>query len=140
MKMVRRAVPVVAMALVLALGGCASFGKGVSDKDRISKTLADWKTALEANSIDNIMLAYSEDFKGEQGGKAEVRKFIQNYIEKGTLKSAKVDTTKVNIDIKRDTATVTPVYVSASEGSVTGSFIFKKEKDKVWRIVNNSFD
>jgi ketosteroid isomerase-like protein len=135
MKVARYAIPVVVAALVMALGACASTAKAPKDKDLIAKTVGDWKTAVEASNLDAMLTAYSEDFKGERGGKPELKTFLKDVIDKGYLKGAKVDLTKAALDIKKDTATYTPIYLSGSEGSVTIQLTLKKEKDKAWRII-----
>jgi len=138
MKLVRFAVPAILAMTMIALGGCASMGKGPKDKDLITKTVADWKTALEASNLDAIMTAYSEEFKGERGGKTELKTFMKGVIDAGYLKDAKVDLSRANIEIKKDTATYTPIFLTGSRGSVTIQLSLQKEKDKVWRIVGSA--
>lgn len=137
MKVARYAVPAVVVAVIIALGGCASMGKGPKDKDLIAKTVGEWKTAIETSNLDAIMAAYSEDFKGERGGKPELKAFLKGVIDAGYLKNAKMDLSKANLDIKKDTATYTPVFLSGDQGGVTIQLTLKKDKDKVWRIVGS---
>jgi len=126
---------VVAMLAVLACG-CAGQGKGPTDQELIAGTLADWKAAFEAQDIDQIMAAYSEDFEGERSAdKAGVRGFFTRAIDAGYMDSAEIILDDAETLIDGETATVSPVDLSGDFGSVSLELILQKEADGAWRII-----
>lgn len=128
---------IVVCCLVVAMAGCATGKKAVSDQDLVKQTLGNWKDAIETKNLDKMMANYSEKFTGENGGKAELRTFLDSVVQQGYLDGAKADLTTAKIDIKEGAATVGPIALSSEKGSVTATLYLKKEPDGVWRIVSS---
>jgi ketosteroid isomerase-like protein len=127
----------VVMLVVLACG-CAGSGKGPTDEELITGMLTGWKAALETKDLEKMMAPYSEDFAGEGGaGKPELRQFIQRAIDEGYLDDAKVDLEKAQTTREGETATVGPVALSGSYGTLELDLKLKKEADGAWRIVGS---
>jgi len=125
-----------AMAVAL-VQGCVTLGKGLTDEELIRRGMEELKTALEAQDLDKIMAAHSEDFEGEYGGKAEWREFLAGAVEQGLLDDAEVNLEDAEIEIDGDTATISPVTVITMFGDVTYEYVARKEEDGVWRIIES---
>ncbi|MCL4693558.1 MAG: hypothetical protein KJ060_13740 [Candidatus Hydrogenedentes bacterium] len=127
------------MALVVLVGaGCAMGAKGPSDRDLIMNTMNEWQSGLVAKDADKVITVYSEDFRdGEGRGKAEMHAFIKEAVSMGYLDSLMVDMESAQVTINSEDATVGPVTLSSSAGSMYLKLALKKE-DGVWRIVGTS--
>ena len=132
----RISVTVMAVMMVVLMGaGCAIGAKGPSDRELIMNTMNEWKAGLIAKDADQTMMAYSESFRdGEGRGKAEMSAFLKEAISSGYLDSLMVDLETVQVTVNGEDATVNPVTLSGSAGSMTLNVSLKKE-DGVWRII-----
>ncbi len=123
--------------LVALFCGCVGLGKGPTDEELIAGVLADWKAALEAQDLDKLMVAYSEDFEGERGaGKAEVREFLSRAIDEGYLEGVEADLEDAETVVEGETASVGPVTLSSDMGSMSLDVTMQKEEVDRWRIVS----
>ncbi|GMV92653.1 MAG: hypothetical protein AMXMBFR82_24310 [Candidatus Hydrogenedentota bacterium] len=112
--------------------------KGPSDRDLIMNTMNEWQSGLVAKDADKVITVYSEDFRdGEGRGKAEMHAFIKEAVSMGYLDSLMVDMESAQVTINSEDATVGPVTLSSSAGSMYLKLALKKE-DGVWRIVGTS--
>lgn len=136
--MSRLIVSVVLVGSLVLVGGCATTGKGLSDEELIATMLAEWKTAFEAQDIDGMMAAYSEDYEGSRAeSKEQVREFLGGAMDQGYLDDAEIILEDAETTIEGDTATVAPITLSGGPGSIDLQFNLKKEADKAWRIVGS---
>ncbi len=136
--MSRLIVSVVLMGSLVFVAGCATTGKGPSDEELITTMLAQWKAAFEAQDIDGMLAPYSEDYEGSRAeSKEQVREFLTGAIDQGYLDDAELSLEDAETAIEGDTATVAPVTLSASPGSIDLQFNLKKEAGNVWRIVSS---
>ena len=98
------------------------------------------KEVLKAEDLDAIMAMISDDFEfSEVGGKEELRDFLQSAFDMGYIEmyadETEIKTDKTEIEVEGDKATVYPIDVEGSWGSVTVEIEAKREGD-AWRIVD----
>ena len=127
--------PVVLAAFLVC--GCQTLGVGPSDKELISTTMAEWKTALVAQDIDKLMAAYSENYVSTRGtGKDSIREFMARAFEQSFLDSVEVKIEDAQITIEGDKATYGPVEFVSDRGTFTLEYKLQKE-DGAWFIVGS---
>ena len=132
---------------LLLLAGCMAGKTKVSDEEQVMQQTKALMADLLAVKADNILNYVSEDFTNDRvASKQELAEQIQKAKDKGKLEEAadaikdyeaKIDLAqaKVTVDKKAGTATVYPIDASANVGSVAVELAFKKDPDKVWRVV-----
>ena len=136
--------PILALAL---LTGCMAGKKGPTDEELVMQKTQTFAADILAAKTDNLLSYVSEDFSHPRvANKQELSDQIQKAKDKGKLDKladtikehdGKIDLTqaKVTIDKQKGTASVYPIDASADIGSVTVELTFKKDADKVWRIL-----
>lgn len=141
-------VPVLALVL---LAGCVTGNKMTDEEQVMQQTKAFVADVLAVNA-DNILNYVSEDFSHrEVPTKARLAEYIQEARDKGQIEElpemikdydGQIDLAEavVTMDKEKGTASVYPIDASASIGSVSAELIFKKDPDKVWRIVEVNID
>lgn len=127
---------ILSIALVLFVGvGCAIGAKGPSDRELVMNTMNEWQAGLVAKNADQAIAVYSEEFRdGDGRGKEEMHAFLKEAISMGYLDSLIVDMESAQVTINSDEATVGPVALSSSAGSMYLNVTLKKEEG-AWRIV-----
>ena len=138
---------VMPLLALLLITGCMGGQKGPSDEEQVMQQAKSLTADLLAAKTDTILGYVSEDFSNEHvASKQELADQIKKAKDKGKLDNAaqmikdhdaKVDfaQAKVTVDKKKGTISVYPIDASADAGSVTAELIFKKDPDKVWRVV-----
>jgi hypothetical protein len=141
--------PILALAL---LTGCMAGKKGPTDEEQVMQQTTAFAADIVAANADNILKYVSEDFSHERvASKQDLADEIQKAKDKGKLEEmaetikeheGKIDLTqaKVTVDKKNGTASVYPIDASADVGSVSVELTFKKDPDKVWRILAINID
>jgi ketosteroid isomerase-like protein len=135
----KRSIAVLGMVLAVAITGCATKAapKGQSDEEMISGTLARWKEAIIAKDIEKMMTCYSDKFQDQEGrGKADVKEFIKGVIDAGYFDGVKVGLENSKTTVTGATATVLPIDLSGSMGSISISLTLSKEGDQ-WLITKS---
>ncbi len=139
---------VMPLLALLLLAGCMGGAKGPSDEEQVMQQTKSLVADLLAVKADTILNYVSEDFSNDRvADKQELAGQIQKAKDKGKLEEAgrmikehevKVDLAqaKVTVDKKKGTISVYPIDASADIGSVTVELVFKKDPDKVWRVVS----
>jgi hypothetical protein len=134
------------LALVL-LTGCMAGKKGPTDEEQVMQQTTAFAADILAVKADTILNYVSEDFTNDRvASKQELAEQIQKAKDKGKLDDmaetikehdGKIDLAqaKVTMDKKNGTATVYPIDATADVGAVSVELSFKKDSDKVWRIV-----
>lgn len=122
------------LVAVAAVAGCATTGGKMTPEEKVAQTLNQWKTATEANDLEGMMAVFSEDFRGDDGGKPEMREFIGGAIEEGMLEGAQMDLESAEIVVADGLASAEPVYLSSNRGSITMNIELKEDPDGEWRI------
>lgn len=121
---------------VVLLCGCQPAG-GLSDEKLINCTMANFKAALMAQDLDNLMAVYSEDYESTRGhGKEDIREFMERGIDEGFLDDIEVDIEDAKTTIEGDKAQFSPVIMTGRRGPRTTEFTLQKEED-TWRIVGS---
>jgi len=135
------------LLVLVLLGGCMAGKKGPTDEEQVMQQTNSLAADLLAVKAGNILNYVSEDFTNDRvSSKQDLADEIQKAKDKGKLEKAaeaikehgvKIDTTqaKLTLDKKKGTATVYPIDASADVGSVSVELSFKKDTDKVWRVV-----
>jgi hypothetical protein len=124
-------------AVGLLIVGCATLGPNAG-KRSIDKTLADWKTALEAQDVDGVVAAYSEGYRDDRGtSKTVMRDLLIKAKTEGRLKNSRVDMTGAITRIELGTAKVGPVKMIQDTQSDVFELTLKQDTDNVWRIVGS---
>jgi hypothetical protein len=130
---------VLAVLLAVAVAGCATMSNKppVDQKAGVKKVMEQWKTAMEAKNVDEVMnLLSPKAFKSpEFGGYAEFKDNLGKFIADGKLDNAKIDLDTAQITVEDEKATVYPVGIKAAFGEGTLSFQLRREEGK-WLIVN----
>lgn len=122
-----------ALTVVLCFG-CATVGGGASDTEQIERVVQAWAAGLEAESIDDIVATWSEDYSDEEGAnRDESRSSLEGFIDRGYLGYAEVSMEDAGIEIDGDTAVVYPIYLSCEMGKGTMEVTLAKEA-KGWLI------
>ncbi len=133
------------LALVLVTG-CAGM-KGPSDEEQAMQQAQSLAADLLAAKADSILGYVSEDFTNDRvASKQDIAEHIEKAKKKGRIEEAaqmikdheaKIDFSqaKVTRDKKTGTISVYPIDASADVGNVTVELVFKKDPDKVCRVV-----
>ncbi len=133
------------VVVTLGLAGCAGMGGGPKPEELVMQQTTALADDFVACNADKLLGYISEDFVNEHvSGKAEIKEHIDEAKDKGKIEEykqmikdhdGKIDLTQAKVTVKDDTATVYPITASADVGSVTIELNFKKDPDKVWRVV-----
>jgi len=136
MKKAKRGLALVTSCLVLMLvAACATSRPKLTDKELIDALTQEYLAALQAQDIDKMMAAYSDDFEGENGeSKDDIREFLSGAKDQGYLEDIEANMDPCEIKIEGGKATVGPVEYSSALGSLTFEFTMKKDPDGMWRI------
>jgi len=127
---------ITAIALALAVSGCASMG-GKSPEEQVAEKLTAWKTALEANDLDGLMLLYSDNFEHyEYGDKAGMKDFLMQASDMGYLEGIEVSLELTETTIEGDKAVAFPVDVIGAFGALAFEHTLTNE-DGVWMITGS---
>jgi ketosteroid isomerase-like protein len=125
----------VAVGLATGLCGCATLlGGGPTDEELVAAVIAEWKAGLEAQDVDKMMAPVSEDFQGDEGGKPELREFMEGAIDQGYIEGAEVILDEAETTIEGATASVVGISVETDMGGAWLDMELKKGADGVWRI------
>jgi hypothetical protein len=121
---------VLAVFCVALVSGCAGMGKGPSDEELAMQTATAFSQALTAKNHEGVMATISEDFNDDEAGdKAGLGDYIQGAIDAGYFENGECDMANAQVTIEGDTATVYPIVLSSSMGSITIGVKMKKEKE-----------
>jgi hypothetical protein len=138
---------VMPLLALLVLTGCFGGAKGPSDEEQAMQQAKSLAADLLAAKADNLLNYVSEDFTNDRvSSKQELAEHIQKAKDKGKVEEAaqmikdheaKIDFSqaKVTVDKKKGTISVYPIDASADVGNVTVELVFKKDADKVWRVI-----
>ena len=127
---------VVTCILAVALAsGCATAGKGPSDEELIKGALAEWKAAIVAKNVDQLMAVYSESYKDAEGrSKADMKTFVSDAISQGYLDGIKAEVETATLTIDGAKATASPVSLAGVAGNMSLSLAWAKEEG-AWKII-----
>jgi hypothetical protein len=123
---------------VLVLGivfvfGCATGGKGPSDEELVKGLLTSWKGAILEKNADKIMATFAESFSHagyeyQAADKAALRKFIDDCDRQGYFDGVKISFDTAATAIRGDTAIISGIDYTNSQGAVTVDLTAKKGK------------
>jgi len=106
------------------------------DEAEVMAVMDDYRTAMLTGDVDSLIDLYSEDWRDVHGStKEDLKEGYEGTTEKGPHKGLEVHLSDIEVAIDGDVATVSPVTLSAPEGSITYTHKLKKEADGVWRFV-----
>ncbi len=135
--MMKRAALCVTLVLALVLiAGCATSGKSAMTPEQQIKAKIDaWKVALVAKDLKGVMANFSDKFENDEwGDKAGAERFIGDAIDAGYLDGVEIADKDAKTKIEGEKATVYPIDLSGSFGSITLELQLAKEKAG-WMVV-----
>jgi len=104
----------------------------------VTAVLAGFQTAWEAQDVDKVMAAYSDEYSDSSGAdKSSVRAFYSGLVAQGKLQETAMDLKRCGIAVDGDSATAAPVIYSSAAAKTWSRYTLEKEADGVWRIVNS---
>jgi beta-fructofuranosidase len=120
------------VVLLICGWACAPGG----DEAEVMAVMDDYRTAMLTGDVAALVDLYSDDWRDHHGStKEDLKKGYESTTEKGPHKGLEVHLDDIEVAIDGDVATVSPVTLSAPEGSITYTHKLKKEADGVWRFV-----
>jgi ketosteroid isomerase-like protein len=123
---------VATVALLIYGWACAPAG----DEAEVMAVMDDYRTAMVTGDVDSLIDLYSEDWRDVHGStKEDLKEGYEGTTEKGPHKGLEVQLSEIELAIDGDVATISPVTLSAPEGSITYTHKLKKEADGVWRFI-----
>jgi ketosteroid isomerase-like protein len=123
------------LRLTLAVLAVSMAGCQATQEQNIKTVLVKLQDAYVKQDLDGIMAVYSEDYRGQQGGRKEqVREFLESMMDQGYLADTEVVLDDVVVEVEGDTATVAPVTYTGNWGQWDIKNVFKKE-GSTWRII-----
>lgn len=129
--------PVLTILLTASLVfGCAHLRKGPTEQELIASSLEAWKAATEAQNPEGMMACISEDFQWEEGGKAQMRAFLEGFIREGNLSGALMNLANSVTTLEEESARVQGITLSSDAGSIQLELVMKKDPDGAWRIAS----
>lgn len=130
----KRLTPILFLAAVLAIAGCAGLSKGPTDESMIRATTQKLKLALEAKNIDKILETFAPDFSYEGASdKNKLRAFLQQGIDMGYLDGAvcNIEGIEIKFEADKKKASVFPVDLSGNAGAITIELIVNRYESTV---------
>jgi beta-fructofuranosidase len=125
-----------AATVVLLICGWACSPKEGDAEAEVLMAMRDWRAAMLAGDVDALLAAYSGDWGDHHGAtKESLKNTYQGMKEKGAGGKFEIDLSEAEVVVDGETATVTPVTLSSSAGSITHTHKLKKEADGVWRLI-----
>ena len=95
---------------------CAPMG---GDEAEVMAVMDDYRTAMLTGDVDSLIDLYSEDWRDVHGStKEDLKEGYEGTTEKGPHKGLEVHLSDIEVAIDGDVATVSPVTLSAPEGSM----------------------
>ena len=92
--------------------------------------------AMKAGDVNALVAFYSEDWKDNHGAtKDSLKDRYQGTGDKGGREDMEFDLSAAKVVVDGDIATITPVTLTSSRGSITHTHKLRKEAGGVWRLV-----
>jgi ketosteroid isomerase-like protein len=92
----------------------------------------------QANNVDGMLAAYSDEYQDSRGGhKGVLRGAFNAMIAQGIFTNWSFDITDCEVAIDGNIAAMSPVHLSSPFGNSSYAYKMKRETDGVWRIVNS---
>jgi len=113
--------------------GCEKNAKGpTDDEERISKVVADFRTAWVEQDLEGLMALFSDDFRDPEGLD---KKTLEVEFARGDvlrLFDLKIDAMEIKVEIGK--ATVNHLEMKSTSGSLDLGLVLEKEGGK-WMII-----
>jgi len=107
------------VALIGLVCGCAIFQRGPSDEQLLTQMLAGWVGAMEEGSVETVLSFYSKNYMGAEGdGYDELEGRLEQIVPALEQFDAKLMTDETMITIEGDKATLTPITIDSSFGTM----------------------
>jgi len=107
-----------------------------SIEDEVLAVITAYGEAMKAGDIEALRALHSEDWEDNHGrSKDSLKDRYRGLHDKGGYADTELDRSAVGVVVDGDVATVTPVTLSSSSGSITYTHKLKREADGVWRFV-----
>ena len=128
-----------ALTFVVSAMICGSVSaRDSAPAEEVSDTLVSIFTAMQAENVDAMVAAYSDDYRDSQGGyKAVLRGAFEFMVAQGVFKNWTFRMDECEFHVEGDSATASPVHFESPLDKTAYSYKMKKESDGVWRIVNS---
>jgi hypothetical protein len=120
---------------VMAVGCATTSAKGPTDEEQVQGVVTQWSELLPAGEVDKLMALHSENFKFDDGGKAELGRYLNEH--KSDVTGAEVDTKNAKITVTEDKATAGPIGLAGPGFSIDLTLDLTKENGQ-WLITGMS--
>jgi len=112
--------------------GCSS----TSIEGEILAAMQEYAAAMTTGDFDTLLDLHSEEWEDNHGRtKDSLKNRYKGMSDKNGNEDLEVYLSKAEVIVDEDTATITPVTLMSSAGSITYTHKLKREADGVWRFV-----
>ena len=118
----------------LVTAGCATTASPPDDRDQVVKVVQEWKRALLANNITQLMALYSENFTSEFGNKAVITAEMADMAQRMADQDGRLNLEDADVVVNGDRASVKPITIGTRKGAVCRSLYLSRENGR-WLIV-----
>ena len=130
----------VSLALVFMVCGCAMFQRGPSDEQLLSEMLAGWVAAMGEGSVEKVMSFYSKNYVGGEGeGYDELEELLEQIVPALEQFDAEFKTDGTTIEIEGSKATLAPITLESSYGTI-GITIEATKEGGAWLITSTELE
>jgi beta-fructofuranosidase len=130
-----RVIPVAAAVVLLMCAFMGTLEAGDAEAE-VKAVMDDYRTAMLTGEVASLLDLYSENWSDLHGStKEDLKEGYEGTAEKGPAKGLEVDLSGIEVAIDGDVATVSPVTLSAPQGSITYTHTLQKEADGAWRFI-----
>ena len=125
------------LALVITLLGCVATPHPTPANEVSAALLAAFQK-MQAQDVDGMVAAYSDEYSDSQGGyKAVLPNAFAGMVAMGVFTGWTFDMDACEVAVDGDIATAAPVHFTSPIGDSSYAYRLKREADGVWRIVNS---
>jgi hypothetical protein len=123
--------------LGLFLCGCQYLGLQPSSEERICTTMENWKKAMKAENVDELLSFYSDSYKTSEGqDKESMRALVKRSFDSGFMETVEIKMNKARVIIDGNIAKFGPVEFISDTGIWPMEITLQKENGK-WLIIGS---
>jgi hypothetical protein len=116
------------------------FQRGPSDEQLLSEMLAGWVAAMGEGSVEKVMAFYSKNYVGGEGeGYDDLKGRLEQIVPALEQFDAKFKTDETKIEIANNKATLAPITLESSFGTI-GITIEATKEAGAWLITSTQLE